>query len=72
MKRSDGFRLGRRLAVPDSIFDARFSAGLASPRRRYATEYFAYGKDGYRRADGMVDCAVKVVTNPNLQRCIPS
>ena len=36
---------GGRLAVPDTITNAELAAQLLP--RRYATEYFVYGKDKY-------------------------
>jgi hypothetical protein len=55
---SDFLTPGGRLAVPDAIPEAELSArGLP---RRYASEYFIYGKDKYWRGDDMVDHTVKV------------
>ena len=49
-----------RLAIPDTITDAKLAAQLLP--RRYATKYFIYGKDKYWREDDMVDHTVKVAT----------
>ena len=46
------------LVVPDTISDAEL-AGQLLPRR-YATEYFVYGKVKYWRGEDMVDHTVKV------------
>ena len=42
---SDSLTPGRRLAVPDTVSDAELAARLLP--RRYAIEYFVYGKDKY-------------------------
>ncbi len=55
---SDFLTPGGRLAVPDAISDTELAARLLP--RRYATEYFVYGKDKYWRGDDMVDHTVKV------------
>ena len=59
----DGLRLSdtrRKTGVPDTITDAELAARLLP--RRYATEYFVYGKDKCWRGDDMVDHTVKVAT----------
>jgi len=62
---------GGRLAVPDTISDTELEARHLP--RRYATEYFEYGKDKYWRGDDMVEHTVKVAipifnaTFPNCQ-----
>jgi len=55
---SDFLTPGGRLAVPDTISDAELSTRLLP--RRYATEYFIYGKDKYWQGDDMVDHTLKV------------
>lgn len=55
---SDFLTPGGRLAVPDTISEVELAARLLP--RRYATEYFVYGKDKYWRGDDMVDHTVKV------------
>ena len=49
---------GGRLAIPDTISDAELAAQQLP--RRYATEYFVYGKDKYWRGDDMVNHTIKV------------
>jgi len=55
---SDFLTPGGRLTVPDAISDTEVTAQLLP--RRYATEYFIYGKDKYWRGDDMVDHTVNV------------
>ena len=55
---SDFLTPGGRLAVPDTISDTELATQLLP--RRFATEYFIYGKDKYWRGDDMVDHTVKV------------
>jgi len=55
---SDFLTPGGRLAVPNTISDTEMSARLMP--RRYALEYFIYGKDKYWRGDDMVDHAINV------------
>jgi hypothetical protein len=68
---SDFLTPGGRLAVPDTISDTELEARHLP--RRYATEYFEYGKDKYWRGDDMVEHTVKVAipifnaTFPNCQ-----
>ena len=55
---SDFLTPGGRLAVPYTISDTELAVRILP--RRYATEYFIYGKDKYWRGDDMVDHTVKV------------
>lgn len=67
---SDFLTPGGRLAVPDTITDAELATRLQP--RRYAAEYFVYGKDKYWRGDGMVDHAAKAaipIFNAALPDC---
>jgi hypothetical protein len=59
---SDFLTPGGRLAVPDAISDTELKHDIDLPRR-YATEYFEYGKDKYWRGDDVVDHT----RNPDLQ-----
>ena len=54
---SDFLTPGGRLAVPDTISDAQLAIRLLP--RRYATEYFVYGKDKYLWGDDTVDHTMK-------------
>ena len=60
---------GGRLAVPDTVSDAELAVRLLP--RRYATEYFIYGKDKYWRGDDMVNRTTKVAI-PIFNATFPS